>query len=584
MSALLSAGNRRGHRPRRPRTRCAPGGRSPDVAAEPTHPHFADDDAHDQTSATRSGIVDAGRFRPAPSSPDATASSPCSAAAAWAKSTAPTTSPSNQSVALKFLPELSATTPSALERFHNEVRIARQVSHPNVCRVYDVGEAEGMQFISMEYVDGEDLASLLRRIGRLPADKALEIARQLCAGLAAAHDKGVIHRDLKPANVMLDGRGTCASPISAWPRLADQLRRRRSAQRHARLHGARATCRRTRSPSASDIYALGLVLYEIFTGKRALPAPKASATIKPPFLRRTHAPQPDHRRHRPHRRSRHPQVPRKGPQGPPRQRHGGLGGAARAATRSRNPRGGRNPVAGGGRRRRRSRAMKPRLAWMLLLTALACLIGFVYAAPDVFVVQRAVRDRRSDPTSLANTAQDILDKIGYAGALRNANLARSAIRPGGSNLTTPITTTCSNIKPARTVCGGSGAPLRARLLLVSPESRTPGSAAPRRRRVRARPAPRRPGHGDGPPGPSGPPRPPRSRSHHPPGIVENPLRTAAEVAATAPASAAAIPHWAAPLLEAAGLNAHARWPHPRRSPGRPPRLRGHPRRLDGPLH
>ena len=90
------------------------------------------------------------------------------------------------------------------------MRVARQISHPNVCRVYDIGEVDGSVFLSMEYVDGEDLASLLRRIGRLPPDKALEIARKLCAGLAAAHEKGVLHRDLKPANVMLDGAGSCA--------------------------------------------------------------------------------------------------------------------------------------------------------------------------------------------------------------------------------------------------------------------------------------------------------------------------------------------------------------------------------------
>ena len=74
----------------------------------------------------------------------------------------------SQPVALKFLPDSGADHLRALERFHNEVRIARQVSHPNVCRVYDVGEADGMPYISMEYVDGEDLASLLQRIGRLP--------------------------------------------------------------------------------------------------------------------------------------------------------------------------------------------------------------------------------------------------------------------------------------------------------------------------------------------------------------------------------------------------------------------------------
>jgi serine/threonine-protein kinase len=112
-----------------------------------------------------------------------------------------------QTVALKFLPVQWTSDEVALARFRNEVRIARQISHPNVCRVYDIGEAEGSMYLSMEYVDGEDLTSLLRRIGMLPRDKALEIARQLCAGLAAAHDKGVLHRDLKPANIMLDGQG-----------------------------------------------------------------------------------------------------------------------------------------------------------------------------------------------------------------------------------------------------------------------------------------------------------------------------------------------------------------------------------------
>src|SRR5207249_1511193 len=98
-------------------------------------------------------------------------------------------------------------TPGALERFRAEVRNARQVSHPNVCRVYDIAEARGLHFLTMEFVDGEDLATLLRRIGRLPSAKADEVASQLCAGLAAAHDKGVLHRDLKPSNVMIDGEG-----------------------------------------------------------------------------------------------------------------------------------------------------------------------------------------------------------------------------------------------------------------------------------------------------------------------------------------------------------------------------------------
>src|SRR4051794_8192454 len=112
-----------------------------------------------------------------------------------------------QSVALKFLPESLALKPSALARFHNEVRISRQITHSNVCRVYDIGEWDGMHFLSMEFVQGEDLATLLRRIGKLPHEKAVEMARQLAAGLAAAHEAGVVHRDLKPANVLIDSQG-----------------------------------------------------------------------------------------------------------------------------------------------------------------------------------------------------------------------------------------------------------------------------------------------------------------------------------------------------------------------------------------
>ena len=155
-----------------------------------------------------------------------------------------------------------------LARFHAEVRIARQVSHPNVCRVYDIGEVEGSTFLSMEYVDGEDLSSLLRRIGRLPGDKAIEIARKLCAGLAAAHDKGVLHRDLKPANVMIDGRGQVLIADFGLAALAGQIEGGQirdgtpAYMAPEQLAGKEVSVR-------SDIYALGLVLHEMFTGKRA---------------------------------------------------------------------------------------------------------------------------------------------------------------------------------------------------------------------------------------------------------------------------------------------------------------------------
>ncbi|HUB33683.1 MAG TPA: serine/threonine-protein kinase, partial [Bryobacteraceae bacterium] len=171
-----------------------------------------------------------------------------------------------QAVALKFLPVEWTADEGALARFRNEVRIARQISHPNVCRVYDIGEAEGSTYLSMEYVDGEDLASLLRRIGRLPQDKALEIARQLCAGLGAAHDKGVIHRDLKPGNIMLDGRGQLRITDFGLAAVAGEIRDMRSGTPAYMAPEQRAGLEVT---ARSDIYALGVVLHEIFTGSRA---------------------------------------------------------------------------------------------------------------------------------------------------------------------------------------------------------------------------------------------------------------------------------------------------------------------------
>ncbi|MEN8006277.1 MAG: protein kinase [Candidatus Krumholzibacteriota bacterium] len=173
-----------------------------------------------------------------------------------------------QPVALKFLPAAMEKDDSRLARLLNEVRLARQVSHPNVCRVYDVDEVDGSHFMAMEYVDGEDLSSLLRRIGRLPHEKALEISRQICAGLAAAHEQGILHRDLKPANVMIDGRGRVKLADFGLANLAEGLEGAKDRSgtpaymSPEQLAGGEVTLR-------SDIYSLGLVLYEVFTGQRA---------------------------------------------------------------------------------------------------------------------------------------------------------------------------------------------------------------------------------------------------------------------------------------------------------------------------
>jgi hypothetical protein len=174
-----------------------------------------------------------------------------------------------QPVALKFLPPDLSRDAAQLAQFHNEVRTARQVSHANVCRVYDVGEIDGQLYLSMEYVDGEDLASSLRRIGRFAEDKALDIARQLCAGVAAAHQRGIVHRDLKPANVMLDGAGKVRVMDFglATAGHVDQVRVGTPAyMAPEQLEGREVTAR-------SDIFALGLILYELFTGRRALAGP-----------------------------------------------------------------------------------------------------------------------------------------------------------------------------------------------------------------------------------------------------------------------------------------------------------------------
>mgnify|MGYP003344876178 CR=1 FL=1 len=172
-----------------------------------------------------------------------------------------------QAVALKFLPEYAKSDTNLLTRFYDEVRIARQISHKNVCRVYDIGEIEGQLYLTMEYIDGEDLGSLLRRIGRLPSDKALEFTRKLCAGVAAAHAQGVLHRDLKPANIMIDGVRELRITDFGLAAVAGQVVG--SEVRNgipAYMAPEQLTGREV--SVQSDLYALGLVLYEMFTGKQ----------------------------------------------------------------------------------------------------------------------------------------------------------------------------------------------------------------------------------------------------------------------------------------------------------------------------
>ena len=289
------------------------------------------------------------------------------------------------------------------------MRIARRVSHPNVCRVYDVGEAEGRHFLSMEYVEGEDLASLLKRIGRLPQDKAIEVARGVCAGLAAAHEKGVLHRDLKPANVMLDRQGQVVITDFGLAALAGQVPRARRPQRHAELHGARAA-RGGEVSEKSDIYALGLVLYEIFTGRRAFESPTLAGKATRRDQHQAEQLVVGGARHRSRRRARDPLVPRARARAAPAL---GLRGGGRAAGRrpaGGGARGGVTPapeiVAGAGA----TTGLRPRAA---LLRLAAVVVGL--AAVLTLSIRSSGLDQIGveSPDVLAQKARDILARLGY---------------------------------------------------------------------------------------------------------------------------------------------------------------------------
>lgn len=175
----------------------------------------------------------------------------------------------DRTVALKIVrPEL-ANHPQALSRLKHEISLASQISHKNVLRIHDLGEASGLRFVSMAWADGEDLGSLLRRYGSLPEERIFQLASEICEGLAAAHDQGIVHRDLKPSNVLLDSAGhACIADFG----LARPVETKQSVSRSGEVHGTP----RYMSPEQAegklidcrtDIYSLGLILYEMATGK-----------------------------------------------------------------------------------------------------------------------------------------------------------------------------------------------------------------------------------------------------------------------------------------------------------------------------
>jgi tetratricopeptide (TPR) repeat protein/predicted Ser/Thr protein kinase len=180
-------------------------------------------------------------------------------------------------VALKLI---RATGPAARAQILNEVRLARQITHPAVCRVFDVGEDAGIVFFSMELVNGEDLATLLRRVGRLTTERVLEIARQLCAGLASAHAQGVLHRDLKPANILIDNHGRAIITDFGIAILREDGPQRTLIGTPGYMAPEQLMPGATLS-ECTDIYALGLILYELLVGQHPFNN-RLSRTAEPP--------------------------------------------------------------------------------------------------------------------------------------------------------------------------------------------------------------------------------------------------------------------------------------------------------------
>ncbi|TET73040.1 MAG: serine/threonine protein kinase [Candidatus Aminicenantes bacterium] len=173
-----------------------------------------------------------------------------------------------EKVALKLIkPEISADK-RTIERFQNELKFARKISHRNVCRMYDLNKEKGSYYITMEYVSGEDLKSFIRRVGQLPAGKAISIAKQVCEGLTEAHRIGVIHRDLKPSNIMIDKEGDA--------RIMDFGIARSLKAKGITGAGVMIGTPEYMSPEQvegkeadqrADIYSLGVILYEMVTGR-----------------------------------------------------------------------------------------------------------------------------------------------------------------------------------------------------------------------------------------------------------------------------------------------------------------------------
>jgi serine/threonine protein kinase len=194
-------------------------------------------------------------------------------------------------IALKILKPEIASDQAMMERFKNELLFARKITHKNVCRVHDFNRIGGIACISMEFVEGDSLRSVLNRFGGLPPRKGIDVALQICSGLKEAHAQGIVHRDLKPENVMIDAQGNVkimdfgiARSMEAATRLTGSMVGTPAYMAPEQVAGKPVDFR-------TDVYSLGLMLYEMFTGSQVF---QADTPVAVALKQMREAPPPPH--------------------------------------------------------------------------------------------------------------------------------------------------------------------------------------------------------------------------------------------------------------------------------------------------
>lgn len=186
----------------------------------------------------------------------------------------------DREVALKVIRPDLAVDSDLTRRFKQELILARQITHKNVIRIFDLGEAEGTKFISMEYIDGRDLRSILAERGKLPPEEAAGIIEQVCRGLDAAHAEGVVHRDLKPQNIMVDKHGRVAVMDFGLARSSEMTCLTQvGVLVGTPLYMSPEQAKGEEVDSRSDLFSLGIIFYELITGKSPYQAPTSFGTL-----------------------------------------------------------------------------------------------------------------------------------------------------------------------------------------------------------------------------------------------------------------------------------------------------------------